>query len=122
MKSRHFSMRTILPSKWRFYGHAVVIIYILAFPTLMSVMTDYQPRYKLYVTSPNDQYLVEASHLRVPPLVLVDGHRVGLRDNQPVNADDPGADKFASCELTVAREPGRHKTNKLRLQIAIPLS
>lgn len=89
-----------LPDR-RFLGHALVLLYLLAFPTLAAVATSYQAKYTPYVLHPHNSYLVEASLLKVPPVVVVDGQRVGLHNYQPFYEDDPSLDTFVSCESCI---------------------
>ena len=48
---------------WRFFGHTVVFLYILAFPTLVSVMPGYQVKFTPFVTLPDNQSLMNIADL-----------------------------------------------------------
>ncbi|KAK5741520.1 hypothetical protein LTR17_003958 [Elasticomyces elasticus] len=62
---------------------ALVLIglYLLAFPTILSIMTSYQANLVPYALDPlRNTSLVDVSNLTMPRFVVVDGHRVGLND------------------------------------------
>jgi len=87
-------------------------IYIVAFPTIMTIATSYQARLAPYIRDPNNSYvLADAKCLRIPGVILRDGSRVGLQDNMPLCMDnhhpenglEPGiqdelCDLFFDCE------------------------
>ena len=83
---------------WRYFAHALVLTYVLAFPTLASIMTGYQARYKALVAHPDNDFLMEIEALRVPALILIDGSRMGYQDYQPIFEDDPDFWVLLSCK------------------------
>lgn len=98
---KEISLRRRLRLDWRFYGHVLVLTYILAFPTLISVSAGYQANYTARVKF-GDGLSVPASNVTVPDMVVIDGNRVGLRPYQPLNASNTSFDSVLACTFSGA--------------------
>ncbi|KAK5116835.1 hypothetical protein LTR85_009095 [Meristemomyces frigidus] len=69
------------PTRWSWLHLtlAFVCIYVLAFPTVVSIMTGYQAVLVPYVLDPeNPDNLVKVDSLEIASLLIIDGFRVGL--------------------------------------------
>ena len=84
---------------WHFLGLASVLVYILAFPTMISVMTGYQATFTPLVTRPDNKLLMKASELQKPIFVLIDGDRIGLPDGMPIYRSDDMTKTLLACML-----------------------
>ena len=83
---------------WRWFAILPLFIYLIAFPTLMSVMTGYQAGLTPYARLPNGD-LIPASKFVVPPLVVVDGSRIGLTDAVASQPGDEWAQSVSNCKI-----------------------
>ncbi|KAK5701335.1 hypothetical protein LTR17_022665 [Elasticomyces elasticus] len=78
-----------------------IVTYLLAWPTFLSVMTGYAAEFQAYVRNPQDTDVVVKydqfdPSLRAPSYILLDGHRVGLPDRDPLHLDGKDLDEFDS--------------------------
>lgn len=83
---------------WRFFAHALVFMYILGFPTMVSVMTGYQAKFNAYVERPDNQFLMKVDELKIPSFVIRDGSRIGMQDLQPIYPEDPNIKVYLACK------------------------
>ncbi|KAK5692156.1 hypothetical protein LTR97_011330 [Elasticomyces elasticus] len=78
-------------STWLYAALALMTLYILAFPTLVSIMSGYQSKLTPYAKDPDDpNNLLPVHDLRIPHLVVLDGQRLGLGNHFPVESTSPG--------------------------------
>lgn len=84
---------------WRRLFLLPLFLYLLAFPTLMSIMTGYQAGLIPYVKLRTGD-LVPASVLDIPRVVALDGSRIGLSDELPSQAGDAWVQSLLDCTYT----------------------
>lgn len=66
---------------WRLFGYLWMIVYLLAFGTVVSAMTGYQARMSPYYSEQNSGNLLAYSNVEgMNGVKIKDGHRVGLAD------------------------------------------
>lgn len=87
-----------LSRKWRYLAIVPLLAYILAFPTLLSVMTGYQADLEPYILRPDNQDYQSASSLQVPPIVILDGARVGLSNMTAGYGQESWFTDVSDCE------------------------
>ena len=87
---------------WRYFGYVIVLLYILGFPTIVSVMTGYQTASTPSVERPGIHNLMNVSDLTIPPLVVRDGHRIGLEKDTPIYRDNPNFVALLARTLIIA--------------------
>lgn len=89
---------TILWFLWRYFVIIPILAYILAFPTMMAIMTGYQTEPEPYLLRPGSTGdLMKASLLDIPSLVVLDGSRIGLMDMVAVHKDDTRFATLSNC-------------------------
>ncbi|KAK3673259.1 hypothetical protein LTR78_006804 [Recurvomyces mirabilis] len=88
----------------RLLSWAYICIYVVILPTIMSAMTGYQTNSDIFFHPRllSDDLLASATALKPnPPLVIRDGHRIGMADNVPITLPDPSGIDFNATYNTM---------------------
>jgi len=85
---------------WLRFAVLVLAAYILTFPTIVSTMTGYQSALEPYTKDPeNTYYFVDARNITQSgaPITVVDGQRIGLKNNVVLSQGDEEYIPLAGC-------------------------
>jgi len=87
----HWPVTTLRP--WLYAALLSMGVYILAFPTIVSIMTGYQSNFAPYASDPdNPDALLPIGHLDMPDWVVRDGDRLDFAELYPVYKGETGYD------------------------------
>lgn len=90
----------------RYLEWTSVLGYWLAFPTITSITTGYQPRYEPYLSPPRTDSLIPMAPFTIPGVILYSGARIGYLEPVALNSSssDPSMRTLWQCKSPLETE------------------
>lgn len=85
---------------WRYLSWLLVTAFVLAFPTLTSLISGYQPRYEPYLNPPNSNVLIPLAPFRIPYLLFNDWDKVGFSGPVAFDLDSKEFHNLTLCKCS----------------------
>ena len=91
---------------WRYIGWASVLTYWLAYPTMTSITTGYQPHYEPYLSPPDSDSLIPMAGFVIPPVVLFSPQNISRTEPIALNSSstDPEMRTLWQCKSIVLND------------------